>query len=235
MKTILIIEDDAAIAQGLEETLKAEHFEVVCALTGEKGMRLAKREALDLILLDLKLPDMNGEEICRDIRKSGVNTPIMVLTSKKQEMDQVLLLEIGADDYVTKPFSPRVLVARIHAMLRRKTEIIKEIDDFAFGNVQIDFKKQEAFKGKRPIGLSTKEYKVLRYLIQHSPEVVTRDMLLCEVWGYNPDNAPSTRTVDNLILQLRKKIEDNPSAPKHLLTVPAAGYKFVGEKKSRDR
>jgi two-component system alkaline phosphatase synthesis response regulator PhoP len=233
MKTILIVEDDAAIAQGLEETLKAEHFKVMCAFTGEKGSQLAKREAIDLILLDLKLPDMNGEDICRDIRKSGINTPVLVLTSKKQEMDQVLLLEIGADDYVTKPFSPRVLVARIHALLRRKAEITKEIDDYTFGNVQIDFRKQEAFKGKKPIELTTKEYKVLRYLIQHSPEVVTRDMLLSEVWGYNPDNAPSTRTVDNSILQLRKKIEDNPSAPKHLLTVPAAGYKFVREEKEK--
>lgn len=233
MKTILIIEDDAAIAQGLEETLKAEHFNVMCALTGEKGCRLAKREAIDLILLDLKLPDMNGEDICRDIRKTGINTPVLVLTSKKQEMDQVLLLEIGADDYVTKPFSPRVLVARIHALLRRKTEITKEIDDYTFGNVQIDFKKQEAFKGRKPIELSTKEYKVLRFLIQHSPEVVTRDMLLHDVWGYNPDTSPSTRTVDNSILQLRKKIEDDPSVPKYLLTVPAAGYKFVGGKKQQ--
>lgn len=233
MKTILIIEDDVAIAHGLEETLRAEHFNVMCAFTGEKGSRLAKREAIDLILLDLKLPDMNGEDICRDIRKSGIDTPVLVLTSKKQEMDQVLLLEIGADDYVTKPFSPRVLVARIHALLRRKAEITKEIDDYAFGNVQIDFRKHEALKGKKPIELTAKEFKVLRYLIQHSPEVVTRDMLLYEVWGYNADTAPSTRTVDNSILQLRKKIEDDPSAPRYLITVPAAGYKFVGGKKPR--
>jgi len=231
MKTMLVIEDDAAIAHGLEETLKAEHFKVLTALTGEKGLRLAKREPIDLITLDLKLPDMGGEDICRDIRKAGINTPILVLTSKKQEMDQVLLLEMGADDYLTKPFSTRVLVARIHALLRRKAEIHKEIDDCAFGDVQIDFRKHEAFKGKRPIGLSTKEYKVLRYLIQRSPEVVTREMLLYEVWGYNPDNAPSTRTVDNSILQLRKKLEDDPTCPVYLITIPTAGYKFVARKK----
>jgi DNA-binding response OmpR family regulator len=231
MKTVLVIEDDAAIAQGLEETLKAEHFRVLTALSGEKGLRLAKREPIDLITLDLKLPDMGGEDVCRDIRKAGISTPILVLTSKKQEMDQVLLLEMGADDYLTKPFSTRVLVARIHALLRRKDEISKQIDDFAFGNVKVDFKKQEAFKGKKSLYLTSKEYKVLRYLIEHSPEVVTREMLLDEVWGYDPETAPTTRTVDNAILQIRKKIEDNPAKPAHLITIPTAGYKFVGESK----
>jgi DNA-binding response OmpR family regulator len=227
VKTILIIEDDATVVRGLEETLKSEHFNVLCALTGEKGRMLAKREHLDLILLDLKLPDVSGEEICRELRKVGVNTPIMVLTSKKQEMDQVLLLEMGADDYVTKPFSLRVLVARIHALLRRKAEISKQIDDVQFGDVRVDFKKQEASKGRRSLSLTAKEYKVLHYLVQHSPEVVTRDMLLSDVWGYTDDTAPSTRTVDNCILGLRKKIEDDHSHPKHLLTIHTSGYKFV--------
>lgn len=227
MKTILIIEDDATVVRGIEETLKAEHFNVLCALTGEKGRMLAKRERLDLILLDLKLPDVSGEEICPDLRNLGVNTPILVLTSKKQDMDQVLLLEMGADDYVTKPFSPRVLVARIHALLRRKAEISRQIDDVQFGDVRVDFKKQEASKGRRPLSLTAKEYKVLHYLVQHSPEVVTRDMLLSDVWGYTDDTAPSTRTIDNCILALRKKIENDHSHPKHLLTIHTSGYKFV--------
>ena len=230
MKTILIIEDDAAIAQGLEEVLKAEHFKVMVARTGEKGRSLAKREPVDLILLDLRLPDVNGEDICRDVRQGGINTPILVLTSKKLEVDQILLLEMGADDYVTKPFSSRVLVARIHALLRRKAEITKDIDDYAFGNVRIDFRKQESSKAKKSLALTTKEYKVLRCLIKHSPEVVTRDMLLSKVWGYGSDNAPSTRTVDNCILQLRKKIEDDPTIPVHLITIPTTGYKFVAGK-----
>lgn len=227
MKTILIIEDDAVVVQGLEETLKAEHFRVVPAFTGEKGFLYAKREPVDLIILDLKLPDMNGEDICRNLRKNGINIPILILTSKRQEMDQVLLLEMGADDYVMKPFSTRVLVARMHALLRRKGEISKEIEDFAFGDVTVDFRKQEASKGKKLLQLTAKEYRVLQYLIQHSPEVVTRDRLLIDVWGYSPDNAPTTRTVDNCILQLRKKIEDNSDRPKHLITIPTAGYKFV--------
>ncbi len=233
MKTILIVEDDAMVVQGLEETLKAEHFNVLCALTGERGRMLAKRERLDLILLDLILPDMSGENICRELRKAGLNTPIMILTSKKEEMDQVLLLEMGADDYVTKPFSPRVLVARIHALLRRKAEISRQIDDYQFGDVRVDFRKQEATKGTKALSLTAKEYKVLHYLIQHSPEVVTRDMLLSEVWGYTDETAPSTRTVDNCILQLRKKLEDDASAPRHLITVPTAGYKFVAPSISR--
>jgi DNA-binding response OmpR family regulator len=194
-----------------------------------KGLRLAKREPIDLITLDLKLPDMGGEDICRDIRKAGINTPILVLTSKKQELDQVLLLEMGADDYLTKPFSTRVLVARVHALLRRKTEISRQIEDYVFGDVKIDFKKQESSKGKKSLHLTAKEYKVLRYLIEHSPEVVTREMLLDGVWGYDAETAPTTRTVDNTILQLRKKIEDNPAKPKHLITLPTAGYKFVDD------
>lgn len=233
MKTILIIDDDAAIVRGLEEVLKVEHFHVLSALTGEKGRALGKREHPDLILLDLKLPDISGEDICRDLRKSGIHTPILVLTSKKQEVDQVLLLEMGADDYVMKPFSTRVLVARIHAMLRRKAEVSGTIDDYAFGDVKVDFRKHEAAKGSSRLVLSAREYKVLQYLIQHSPGVVTREMLLADVWGYDEDTAPTTRTIDNYILSLRKKIEDDPSRPKHLITIPTEGYKFVGDDRDR--
>lgn len=225
MKTILVIEDDAAIAEGLQETLKAEHFEVIAANTGERGYTMAKRERVDLIILDLKLPDRNGEDICRDLRKEGINIPILMLTSKKEEMDKVVGLEIGADDYVTKPFSIRELVARIKALLRRKGEIVKELEEYSFGDIHVDFKKQEAYKNGKAVKLTTREFDILKFFILHEREVVSRDQLLNAVWGY--ETFPTTRTVDNFILSLRKKIEDDASKPKYLLTVHTSGYKFV--------
>ncbi len=225
MKRILVIEDDAAIVRGLQASLQEEHFDVLTALTGERGLTIAKRENLDLIILDLKLPDKAGEEICRDLRIAGIHTPIIVLTSKKLETDKVLLLETGADDYMTKPFSTRELLARIHAVLRRKVELKKDIEEYSFGDVYLDFKKLEARKGKQTVTLSPREFETMKYLIQHEGEVVTRDMLLDEVWGY--EEFPTTRTVDNYILSLRKKVEDNPGSPRHILTIPTAGYKFV--------
>jgi DNA-binding response OmpR family regulator len=225
MKTILIVEDDAAILKGLEDALTVEHFKVIAATNGANGYTMAKRENIDLIILDLMLPEKNGREVCRDLRKDGINTPIIMLTSKKQEMDKVLGLELGADDYVTKPFSIRELLARIKALLRRKWEIKKEIEDCAFGNVEVDFKKQEATKKSKPLKLSSREFDILKYFVQHEGEVVTREMLLNDVWGY--ENFPTTRTIDNFILSLRKKIEDVQSRPKHLLTVHTSGYKFV--------
>jgi len=225
MKKILIIDDDVAIAKGLEDALKAEHFEVELAHTGERGFTIAKRENIDLVILDLKLPDRNGEDICRDLRRAGIQTPIMMLTSKKQEMDKVMGLEIGADDYVTKPFSVKELVARVRALLRRKSDIKADVEEYSFGDIHIDFKKQQVFKKKKELGLTVKELEILKYFIQHEGEVVSRDMLLNEVWGY--ERFPTTRTVDNYILSIRKHIEDDHSAPKHLLTVHTAGYKFV--------
>jgi DNA-binding response OmpR family regulator len=225
MKTILVIEDDMAIARGLQEVLTEEHFAVQLAQTGTKGLSIAKRENIDLILLDLKLPDRNGEDICRELRKDGVDTPIMMLTSKKKEDDKVMGLEIGADDYMTKPFSVKELVARIRALLRRKSEIRKEIEEYAFGDIEVDFRKQEVLKKKRIVRLSVKEIQILKYFVQHEGEVVTRDMLLNEVWGY--EKFPTTRTVDNYVLSLRKKIEEDPALPQHLLTIHTAGYKFI--------
>lgn len=225
MKRILIIEDDPAITKGLSDVLTEEHYEVVTEEDGEKGFKFAQNENIALIILDLLLPSKNGIEICTDLRKKGINTPILMLTSKKEEMDKVLGLEVGADDYVTKPFSVRELLARVKALLRRKNEITKDIEDYSFGSVQIDFKKQTAAKKNKPIELSTTEFKILKFFIEHEGEVVTRDNLLDKVWGY--DVFPTSRTVDNYILAIRKQIEDDPSAPKHLITVPKAGYKFV--------
>ena len=225
MKRILIIEDDPAIQAGLVASLEEEHYEVLAASDGERGYQMGRRENIDLIILDLMLPNKNGQEVCRDLRKDGVSTPVIMLTSKREEMDKVLGLELGADDYVTKPFSIRELHARVKALLRRKGELKKEIEEYAFGSVHLDFKKQEAVKGKKPLKLSTKEFEILKYFVQHESEVVTRQMMLDDVWGY--ENFPTTRTVDNYILTIRKKVEDNPSKPKHLLTVHTAGYKFV--------
>jgi DNA-binding response OmpR family regulator len=225
MNTILVIEDDPSIARGIQLALEAEHFKVLVAPTGEKAYSIVRRTSVDLITLDLVLPDRNGEEICRDLRKDGIGVPILMLTSKGGELDKVIGLEIGADDYMTKPFSTRELVARVKALLRRVRELPKDITEYSIGDVHLDFRKQEAMKGKTPIKLGVREFEVLKYFARHEGEVVTRDMLLDDVWGY--EHYPTTRTVDNYILSLRKKIEDDPTNPRHLVTVHTAGYKLV--------
>lgn len=225
MKKILIIEDDPAIRTGLKETFTTEGYNVSDAETGTKGFELAGKHDFDLIVLDLILPGKDGIEICKDLRSDGVKTPIIMVTSRKEEIDKILGLEIGADDYVTKPFSIRELLARVKALIRRSTYEPGDIGEVAFANLKIDFKKQEMLKGENPVRLSATEYRILHYFIDHEGEVISRDKFLDEVWGY--DSYPTTRTVDNYILSLRKKIEDDPADPKHLLTVHKVGYKFV--------
>lgn len=225
MKTILVVDDDASIIKGLQEVLTAEHYGVLTANTGARGLQTATEEKVDLVILDLRLPDKNGEEVCREIRQAGINVPILMLSSKKRETDKVVGLELGADDYVTKPFSIPELLARVKALLRRRGEILREIEECSFGNVEVDFKKQEATKKKKALKLSAKEFEILKFFVEHAGDVITRDMLLDKIWGY--ETYPVTRTVDNYILSLRKKIEDDPSHPKHLLTMHTVGYKFV--------
>jgi len=225
MKKILIIEDDPATITGLEESLKDEHIEVSTTKSGQMGYEKALDGKYDLIILDIMLPDKNGTEICRDLRKNGVSTPILMLTGKKEETDKVIGLEIGADDYVTKPFSLRELIARVRALLRRPQEIRPEVEEYLFSDVYLNFKRNEVKKGNTQIKLSAMEFKVMHYFVQREGEVIERNQLLNEVWGY--ENYPSTRTVDNFILNLRKKIEDDHTNPKHLLTIHGAGYKFV--------
>jgi len=225
MKKILIIEDDPAISKGLVDILSDENFEPIPVDDGIDGYKKAKSEKFDLIILDLMLPGKNGMDICKDLRLNGINTPVIMLTSKSEEIDKVLGLELGADDYVTKPFSPRELIARIKAVLRRKDTLVSEIEESSFGDVYINFKAHTATKNKKQLELSAMEFKVMKYLIEHEDEVIERATLLDEVWGYN--SYPSTRTVDNFILSLRKKIEDDPSKPKHLIAVHGAGYKFT--------
>lgn len=224
-KKVLIVEDDHAMRQTLETTLETENFKVLVASDGERGYQLAMQEKVDLILLDLKLPGMDGFEVCKNLRGRGNTTPIIFLTGeKKEEIDKVLGLELGGDDYITKPFGTRELLARIKAVLRRFKPENAELDEFSFGDVMVNFKKQIAIKGKREMRLTAKELGLLKLLIAHEGEVVSRDVILNEVWGY--DKFPTTRTVDTFIHNLRQKIEDNPSQPVHLLTIPWSGYKF---------
>jgi DNA-binding response OmpR family regulator len=225
MKKILVVEDDPAISKGLIENLEQEHYKVVSADDGEKGYKMAKRENPDLIILDIMLPSKNGYEICQDLRKENIATPIIMLTGKGEEADKVLGLELGADDYVTKPFSIRELLARVRAVLRRKFEVEYDISEYSFADVHFDFKKMEARKGKKQLKMSAKEFEILKFFAKREGQVIARNTLLDEVWGY--EVYPTTRTVDNYILSVRKKIEDNPSRPKHLLTVHTAGYKFI--------
>ena len=225
MKKILVIEDDPAIRLALEAGLTEDNYDVLLASEGIDGLKQAKSPTLDLILLDINLPGKDGLEICGDLRKAGINTLVMMLTSKSDEIDKVLGLEIGADDYVTKPFSMRELKARVKALLRRTQELKKGIEEASFSNLHFDFVKQEAFKNKKPFKLSAKEFQIVKLFLEHEGQVLDRDKLLNEVWGY--DVFPTTRTVDNYILSIRKKIEDDPSQPKHLITIHTTGYKFV--------
>ena len=225
MKKILVVEDDPAIRKALEVGLSEDNYDVLLAEEGIDGLKQARNPSIDLILLDLQLPGKDGLEICSELRKEGINTLVMMLTSKSEEIDIVLGLEIGADDYMTKPFSIRELKARIKALLRRTQELKIGIEETSFGSLHFDFKRQTALKKKNPLKLSAKEFQIIKFFIEHEGEVLGRDKLLDEVWGY--DVFPTTRTVDNYVLSIRKKIEDDPSEPKHLITVHTSGYKFV--------
>jgi DNA-binding response OmpR family regulator len=225
MKRILVVEDDPAILAGLQLSLEEENYQVLGVDDGLAGYEIARKDNIDLIILDLMLPGKNGREICVDLRKNGVETPILMLTARKQETDKVLGLELGADDYVTKPFGLPELKARIKALLRRRSAVRKDLEDDVFGDVRVDFRRQEAFRSDKSLRLSAREFAILKYFLQREGEVVSRQMLLSDVWGYEVQ--PTTRTVDNFILTLRKKIEKNPSKPEHLLTLHAAGYKFI--------
>lgn len=226
MKKILIIEDDKALVKTLTTALEAENYNVISATDGEKGFNLACQEKVDLIILDLVLPSLSGTEICQRLRSKGSEVPIVMLSGqKKEEIDRVVGLEIGADDYVIKPFGTKELLARIKAVLRRSRPEALEVEEYSFGDVYVNFKKQIANKGKKDLSLTAKEFGLLKLLISHEGEVVSRDTILNEVWGY--DKFPTTRTVDTFVHNLRHKIENNPAKPEHLITVPWSGYKFL--------
>jgi DNA-binding response OmpR family regulator len=228
MSLVLIVEDDPAILEGLQESLRLERHDVLTASDGEAGYRLARDKKPDLVILDLMLPKMSGFEICRTLRAEKFSAPILMLTARGDEADRVLGLDLGADDYVTKPFSVRELLARVRALLRRASgedEPDKLPDELRFDDVVVDFRRCEALKRGTAVELTRKEFGVLRLLAAKAGEVVSRDDLLNSVWGY--ERYPNTRTVDVHIALLRSKLEDQPSTPRRLITVHGMGYKLV--------
>jgi len=227
MSRIIVIEDDRAILRGLKDNLEYESYEVLTATDGEQGYRLIREHHPDLIVLDLMIPKMDGYELCRKVRSEGIAVPILMLTARSEEMDRVHGLDIGADDYVTKPFSVPELLARIRAILRRAQPPTALPENLRFDDVFIDFTCFDARKAGQVLKLSRKEFGVLRLLAARAGQVVTRNEMLDEVWGH--ESYPTTRTVDNHIASLRAKLEDDPSKPRHLITVHGVGYKLVLE------
>ena len=225
MSRILVVEDDPAILRGLADNLAFDSHEVLTASDGESACTLVRERNPDLIILDLMLPRISGYEVCRRMRAEGVTTPIVMLTARGEEADRVLGLDLGADDYVTKPFSIRELLARVRAILRRVHPSTRMPEELRFDDVCIDFRRYEARKGALALELTRKEFGVLRLLAARAGEVVTRDELLNEVWGY--ESTPTTRTVDNHVASLRAKLEVSPAEPRHLLTMHGVGYKWV--------
>ncbi|MHC4536624.1 MAG: response regulator transcription factor [Planctomycetota bacterium] len=225
MEKILIIEDEQSILMALTDDLALEGYEVASASDGLKGLAMAKESRHDLIILDIMLPKMDGFEVCKQLRQTGLTTPILMLTAKSQEMDKVLGLELGADDYVTKPFSPRELLARVKAILRRVKATQEQMDVYSFGDVEIDFKKYEVKKKGQPVYLTTLEFSLIGFLIKHKDQVIDRSAILDGVWGEEVYVLP--KTVDTHIGHLRKKIEDDPANPSHIIGVRGVGYKFT--------
>ena len=225
MPRVLIVDDEPEMVRGLADNLRFEGYQTLSALNGRDGLELALREGPDLIMLDVMMPHLSGWDVLRALRQKGVDVPVIMLTARGEEIDRVLGLELGADDYVTKPFSLRELLARVRAVLRRPGPR-QRWEEVAFGDVRLHLRGRQAFKAGKEVRLTRKEFELLRYLVEHRGEVLTRDRLLDEVWGY--EHFPTTRTVDTHILRLRQKFEDDPEQPTHILTVHGQGYKFVG-------
>jgi DNA-binding response OmpR family regulator len=225
MTRILIVEDEVKMRIGLKDNLEFEGYEVAEAADGKDGLQKIIENKYDLILLDVMMPIMSGFDVCKEARKAGVKSPIVMLTAKGEEIDKVLGLELGADDYITKPFSLRELLARIKAILRRTEGHAEKTGEISIGRLRINFDVYEAYENGKPVAMTHREFEVLKYLWQHKNESVNRDNLLTEIWGI--DESITTRTVDNFILHLRQKIEFNPTHPRHILTVHGVGYKFI--------
>ena len=221
---IVVVEDDAAILRGLRYNLEEEGYEVRSAADGATGLGLIRDEEPDLVILDLMLPELSGYEVCQKIRSEGLDTPILMLTARGQEADKVVGLDLGADDYVTKPFSVREVLARVRALVRRARGAYSVPQELQVGDVLVDFRSYEAHRGGEPFKMTPKEFALLRALAARAGEVVTRAELLTEVWGY--ERLPTTRTVDNHVASLRSKLEADSSDPRHLLTVHGVGYRL---------
>lgn len=224
---ILVIEDDRAVQKALRRLFESEGFAIDIAGNGVEGLEMFRAAMPSVLVLDLSLPGMPGQDICREISRVAPSLPIIVLSARAEVMDKVLLLELGAHDYVTKPFSPRELLARVRTAMRRSTRIpvAPGTETFTFDDVKVDFTKMELRREGKPVQLTSQEFKVLKFMIQNAERVLTREELLNTVWGYQ--NYPSTRTVDNHILKLRQKLEKDPANPAHFRTVHSSGYKFV--------
>jgi len=224
-KHILLVEDDESILFGLQDILEDKGYQISTASNGIAGLKMATENSIDLLILDIMLPGMNGLDICKIIKQKKFELPIIMLTAKSSELDKISGLDYGADDYITKPFSLSELLARIRAVFRRaypKTELQK---NYAFGNVRIDFKKMEVFVNGSEVKFTRTEFGILEYFVNRAGDVVHRHELLNNIWGYK--KSPSTRTVDTFILEIRKKIEPIPSKPKYIVSISGVGYRFV--------
>jgi len=222
---ILIIEDDRAVQKALLRLFEGEGFAVEIAGNGTEGLQMFRASTPAALVLDLSLPGTPGQDICRKISQAAPQLPIIILSARTEVMDKVLLLELGAHDYVTKPFSPRELLARVRTAMRRRAAPAPMAETFSFSDVKVDFTKMELRRDGELVPMTSQEFKVLKFMIQNAERVLTREELLNQVWGYR--NYPSTRTVDNHILRLRQKLEVDPANPLHFRTVHSAGYKFV--------
>ncbi len=226
MTKILIVEDEPNMVAGLRDNFEYEGYQVITAGDGVEGLRRALKDSPDLVVLDVMMPRMSGLDVCKQLRAKRPSLPVIMVTARGQEVDKVVGLELGADDYVTKPFSIRELLARVKAVLRRAQVLPKEQDRYSFGDVEVNLRSYQVFRSGKPVEFSAKEFDLLKYFVCHPGETLGRDRLLDEVWGY--DNYPTTRTVDAHIVRLRQKLEPIPEEPRFFLTVHGVGYKFVG-------
>jgi two-component system, OmpR family, alkaline phosphatase synthesis response regulator PhoP len=224
VKRILVVEDDYAVQKALRRLFESEDYLVEITADGKAGLETFRTSTPTAVILDLRLPGMPGNDVCREIKKEAPSVPVIVLSAKADTTDKVLLLELGADDYVTKPFSPRELLARVRAAVRR-TSRAEAGNVISFGDVSADFAKMELTRHGQPVAMTAQEFRLLKFFTENPGRVISRSELLNQVWGY--DNYPSTRTVDNHIWKLRLKLEDEPANPVHFHTVHGAGYKFV--------
>lgn len=225
MERILVIEDDHSVQKVLRRLLESENYAVEIAADGTTGLAAFRSGLPNLVVLDLNLPGKPGREVCREIKRDSPLLPVIVLSARTDVIDKILLLELGADDYVTKPFSPKEFVARVHAVMRRSSRPVGSADQFSFDEILVNFSKMILTRGGRPVAVTSHEFKLLKFLLENPERVISRDDLLNQVWGY--EKYPSTRTVDNYILKLRQKLEKDPASPVHFLTVHGVGYKFV--------
>ncbi len=225
MDRILVVEDDSAVQRALKRLFEAEGFQVQISADGQSALEAFRATPPAAVVLDLRLPLVSGRDVCQEIKRHSPALPIIVLSAASDVSDKVLLLELGADDYVTKPFSPRELLARVRAALRRRATVSPEGETFVFGAIAVNFRKMEVTRQGEPLTLTAQEFKTLKFLVKNAERVITRDELLNVVWGYH--HYPSTRTVDNHILKLRQKLEADPANPVHFRTVHGTGYKFV--------